>query len=151
MERGRPKTIDEQTRVRICLIARTSPSDWKITAFSTWNLAKLTEHLIAQKVVPAISRETLRRILRDGKVTWQSTTTWRDEAAPFEWTPRTMVLGEPGGMSRWEPVSVHGGIPERRGRVVSRGRRQTHVRGGGRGCGRQWRNATDVGPQGHRP
>jgi hypothetical protein len=24
------------------------------------------------------------------------------EAAPFEWTPRTMVLGEPGGMSRWD-------------------------------------------------
>ena len=52
---GRPKTIDEQTREKICLIARTSPSDWKITAFSTWSLTKLTEHLIAQKIVPAIT------------------------------------------------------------------------------------------------
>lgn len=25
---GRPRTIDEQTRERICLIARTSPADW---------------------------------------------------------------------------------------------------------------------------
>jgi transposase len=62
---GRPKTIDEQTREKICLIARTSPTDWKITAFSTWSLAKLAEHLIAQKIVPTISRETLRRILRE--------------------------------------------------------------------------------------
>ncbi len=79
---GRPKTIDEQTREKICLIARTSPSDWKITAFSTWSLAKLAEHLIAQKIVPTISRETLRRILRDGKVTWQATTTWKASTDP---------------------------------------------------------------------
>ncbi len=62
---GRRKTIDEQTRERICLIAQTFPADWKITAFSTWSPAKLAEHLIAQKIVPAISRETLR----EGKVT----------------------------------------------------------------------------------
>jgi transposase len=35
---GRPKTIGEQIRHRICLIARTSPADWGITAFSTWSL-----------------------------------------------------------------------------------------------------------------
>ncbi|MBS9376003.1 helix-turn-helix domain-containing protein [Rhodococcus sp. B50] len=73
---GRPKAIDEQTREKICLIARTSPTDWKITAFSTWSLTKLAEHLIATTIGPTISRETLRRILRDGKVTWRATTTW---------------------------------------------------------------------------
>ncbi|MGF7124547.1 hypothetical protein J2X34_004996 [Rhodococcus sp. BE178] len=31
--------IDEQNREEICLIARTSPADWKITAFSTSSLA----------------------------------------------------------------------------------------------------------------
>jgi len=35
MERGRPKTIGDRIRERICLIARTSPLDWGITAFST--------------------------------------------------------------------------------------------------------------------
>ena len=40
-------------------------------------MAKLPEHLNTKKIVPAISRETLRPILRDGKVTWQSTTTWK--------------------------------------------------------------------------
>jgi transposase len=79
---GHPKAIDEQTREKFCLIARTPPADWKITAFSTWSLTKLAEHLIAKKIVPTISRETLRRILRDGKVTWQATTTWQASTDP---------------------------------------------------------------------
>ncbi|MBB4906273.1 helix-turn-helix domain-containing protein [Actinophytocola algeriensis] len=65
---GRPKTIGEQVRERICLIAKTPPADWGITAFSTWSLAKLREHLIGRGTVAAISRETLRRILRAGGV-----------------------------------------------------------------------------------
>lgn len=89
---GRPRVIDEQTRERICLIARTSPADWKITAFSTWSLSKLAAHLVASKVVPAISRETLRRILRDGKVTWQSTTTWKASTDPDFVTKMQAIL-----------------------------------------------------------
>ncbi|WP_406514630.1 hypothetical protein [Streptomyces sp. NBC_00499] len=57
--------ISSQVREHICLIARTSPADWKISAFSTWSLTKLAEHLVKQNVVPAVSRETLRRILRE--------------------------------------------------------------------------------------
>jgi transposase len=34
--RGRPRKIGENPRERICLIARTSPADWGITAFATW-------------------------------------------------------------------------------------------------------------------
>ncbi|MET7736610.1 helix-turn-helix domain-containing protein [Streptomyces sp. NPDC005402] len=45
---GRPKTISDEVREHIRLIARTSPADWKITAFSTWSLSKLADHLIKQ-------------------------------------------------------------------------------------------------------
>ncbi|MFE3110590.1 hypothetical protein ACFXG8_23530 [Kitasatospora indigofera] len=62
-------------REHICLIARTSPAGWKIAAFSTWSLSKLAEHLAQPNVVPAVSRETLPRKLREGKVSWQPTTT----------------------------------------------------------------------------
>ncbi|WP_443045888.1 helix-turn-helix domain-containing protein [Streptomyces sp. NBC_00311] len=62
---GRPRMISSQVREHICLIARTSPADWKISAFSTWSLTKLAEHLVKQNVVPAVSRETLRRIPRE--------------------------------------------------------------------------------------
>jgi transposase len=79
---GRPRRIGEQVREWICLIARTAPADRGITAFSTWSLANLRDHLLAQGIVAAISRETLRRILRDGGVSWQTTTTWKASTDP---------------------------------------------------------------------
>ncbi|MFI2350867.1 helix-turn-helix domain-containing protein [Streptomyces sp. NPDC019443] len=79
---GRPKAIGERVRAHIRLIARTSPADWNIAAFSTWSLAKLAKHLVERHVVPRISRETLRRILREGNVYWQSTTTWKTSTDP---------------------------------------------------------------------
>ena len=79
---GRPKRIGEQLRSWICTIARTSPADWGLTGFSTWSLAKLRDHLLAEGIVVAISRETLRRILRDGGVSWQTTTTWKASNDP---------------------------------------------------------------------
>ncbi|MEU5711459.1 hypothetical protein [Streptomyces flaveolus] len=69
-------------REHIRLIARTSPADWGITGFATWSLAKLADHLTERHVVPRISRETLRRILREGKVSWQTTTTWKASTDP---------------------------------------------------------------------
>jgi transposase len=79
---GRPRRIGEQLREWICLIARTSPADWGITAFSTWSLAKLRDHLLDQGIVAALSRETLRRILHAGGVSWQTTTTWKVSPDP---------------------------------------------------------------------
>ncbi|MGW2619881.1 IS630 family transposase [Streptomyces sp. NPDC001500] len=79
---GRPKTISERVRAHIRLIARTSPADWNIAAFSTWSLAKLAAHLVERHVVLGISRETLRRILCEGKVSWQATTTWKASNDP---------------------------------------------------------------------
>jgi hypothetical protein len=53
-----------------------------ISAFSTWSLGMLAEHLVKQKVTPAISRETLRRILHAGKVSWKTATTWKASTDP---------------------------------------------------------------------
>ncbi|MEU3828959.1 IS630 family transposase [Streptomyces sp. NPDC029080] len=78
---GRPKAISDEVREHICLIARTSPAGWKITGFSTWSLSKLAEHLVKQRVTAAISRETLRRILHAGKISWKTTTTWKASTA----------------------------------------------------------------------
>jgi transposase len=89
---GRPPTLGKQIRERICLIARTSPADWGITAFSTWSLSKLVEHLIARGTVVTISRETLRGILREGGVSWQTTTTWKASTDPDFITKMHRVL-----------------------------------------------------------
>jgi transposase len=79
---GRPPAISEQMREHICLIARTVPAEWGICGHSTWSLRTLAEHLIARGVLTAISRQHLSRILRKGKVTWQTTTTWKTSNDP---------------------------------------------------------------------
>ncbi|GAA1300020.1 IS630 family transposase [Saccharothrix xinjiangensis] len=79
---GRSRTIGEAIRERIRLIARTAPADWDLTAFSTWSLAKLRDHLLDRGTVAVISRETLRRILRDAGVSRQATTTWKASTDP---------------------------------------------------------------------
>ncbi|GAA0917824.1 IS630 family transposase [Nonomuraea longicatena] len=79
---GRPRAISERVREHICLIARTVPAEWGITGHSTWSLRTLAEHLLARGVVDALSREHLRRILREGGVSWQTTTTWKASDDP---------------------------------------------------------------------
>jgi transposase len=79
---GRRRKIGDQVRAWICTIARTSPVDWGITAFSTWSLAKLRDHLLREGIVAELSRETLRRILHAGGASWQTTTTWKASTDP---------------------------------------------------------------------
>jgi transposase len=78
---GRPMTISEQAGRRICLIARCCPRDLGL-AFGTWSLSKLAEHLVAAGVVMSVSRESVRRILRAGGVSWQASKTWKASAGP---------------------------------------------------------------------
>jgi len=79
---GRPRRIGEWVRERICLIARTTPAEWGITAFSTWSLAKLAAHLEKIGLVTSLSRAHLARILKAGGVSWQTTTTWKSSNDP---------------------------------------------------------------------
>jgi transposase len=78
---GRPKTIGEQARRQILLVARCCPRDLGLP-FSAWSLSKLAGHLVAAGVVAAISRESVRQILRAGGVSWQAAKTWKASADP---------------------------------------------------------------------
>lgn len=77
---GRPRKVDRATRERIACIARCCPRDlgWP---FSTWSLSKLREVLLSNRIAD-ISRETLRKILKDEGVSWQSTKTWKAGTDP---------------------------------------------------------------------
>ena len=79
---GRPRRIGEWVRERIYLIARTTPSEWGITGFSTWSLAKRAEHLMRIGLVASLSRQRLARILKAGGVSWQTATTWKSSNDP---------------------------------------------------------------------
>ena len=50
--------------------------------FSSWSLAKLGEHLLGEGIVAELGRETLRRSLHAGGVSWQTTTTWKASTDP---------------------------------------------------------------------
>jgi hypothetical protein len=93
MERETPPPDDsDEVREHIRLITRTSPAGWSITGFATWSLSKLADHLMERHVVPRISRETLRRILHEGKLSWQTTTTWKASTDPDFITKMHRVL-----------------------------------------------------------
>ncbi|MFI9415113.1 IS630 family transposase [Nocardia gamkensis] len=76
---GRRRPIKRHGK-RSCQIARCCPRDlgWP---FATWSLSKLAEVLRINKIAD-ISRETLRKILKDGGVSWQATKTWKASGYP---------------------------------------------------------------------
>ena len=78
---GRPKTIGEPARRQIRLIARCCPRDLGLP-FSVWSLSKLAEYAVAAGLVAAISRESLRQILRAAGISWQASKTWKASADP---------------------------------------------------------------------
>ena len=50
-----------------------------------WSLPKLREYLIEQKIVPAISLEWLRQLLRRKRIKWRHTKTWKESTDPQFW------------------------------------------------------------------
>jgi transposase len=69
----RPKTVSEQARRQVCLIARCCRRDLGLS-FITWSLSKLADYLAAIGIA-RISREAIRQILRGGGIRWQATKT----------------------------------------------------------------------------
>lgn len=80
--RGPAPTISTETREHIGLIARTTPGEWGIAGQSTWSLATLARHLVERGIVAAISREHLRRILREQSVPMCATATGGRDPRP---------------------------------------------------------------------
>jgi transposase len=87
---GRPRTISEQVRRQICLLARCCPRDLGL-AFSTWSLTKLAQHLAAATGV-VVSRESIRQILHDAGISWLATKTWKASTDPQFITKMRRVL-----------------------------------------------------------
>ena len=67
---GRPPKFTLPQRREIKKIAKSRPAEHDLP-FSTWNLAKLAEFVVAEGVVDDISHEGLRLLLREEGVTFQ--------------------------------------------------------------------------------
>lgn len=74
---GRPETFSEEQRSLI-VEAALCPPDLLGWPFRRWSLAKLRDHVIRARIVPSISIETVRQILKGRKVRLQRTKTWKE-------------------------------------------------------------------------
>ncbi|AQT70170.1 Transposase [Anaerohalosphaera lusitana] len=74
---GRPPEFTEDDKAIIAETAK-CPPDLLDCPFKRWSLEKLREYLVQEKIVPTISIETLRTILREKKVKLRRTKTWKE-------------------------------------------------------------------------
>jgi transposase len=73
---ARPPKLTLPQRREIKRIALSRPTDHDLR-FSTWSLSKLAEVLVAEGVVDDISREGLRLLLHEERVSFQHIKTWK--------------------------------------------------------------------------
>jgi transposase len=57
----------------------------RLIGMSVWSLEKLRAYLVEQKILPSISLEWLRQVLRRCKIHWRHTKTWKDSQDPEFW------------------------------------------------------------------
>ena len=74
---GRPSKFSQEQRSLI-VEAALCPPDLLGWPFRRWSLAKLRDHVVAEKIVASISLETLRQLLKARKVRLQRTKTWKE-------------------------------------------------------------------------
>jgi len=81
--RAGPRKFFADLVEQICEVALSPPRI--LIGMSVWSLQKLREYLIEQKIIPCISLEWLRRLLRRCRVRWRHTKTWKDSDDPQFW------------------------------------------------------------------
>jgi len=88
---GRPCRIDPTQRAGIVKVALARPID-RGEPFTSWSLSKLRAHLLASRVVPAISRSQLWRILREQGIRFTHHKTWKVSPDPDFEAKKNRVL-----------------------------------------------------------
>ena len=89
---GHPRRIDDATRERIRDVALARPGDLGEPA-TRWSLSRLRRYLIRQRVIKAISKEHLRRLLNKMGITAQRTRTWKWSNDPLYEEKKQWVRG----------------------------------------------------------
>jgi transposase len=88
---GRPRRIDEAQRAAIVRVALARPRDLG-APFTDWSLQKLHRYLLRERVVPAISRSQLWRILRAHGIRFGHHKTWKASPDPDFEAKKNRVL-----------------------------------------------------------
>jgi transposase len=88
---GRPRRIDPAQRAGIVKVALARPID-RGEPFTAWSLAKLRAHLLRRRVVPAVSRSQLWRILHERGIRLTHHKSWEASPDPGFEAMRNRVL-----------------------------------------------------------
>jgi len=78
---GRPRVYNETDEDLVVDLATSRPKDLGLD-FTTWSLAKLTHYLHQHQQLPAISHETVRRILHRRGLRFLTGSTWCESTDP---------------------------------------------------------------------
>ena len=81
--RAGPRKFFSDVVEQICQVVL-SPSK-QLIGMSVWSPEKLREYLVEQNIVPSISLEWLRQLLRRCRIHWRHTKTWEDSEDPQFW------------------------------------------------------------------
>jgi len=80
-----PRKFLAEVTEQIAEVALSPPR--QLIGMSVWSLPKLRAYLMEQKIVSSISVEWLRQILRQRKIRWRHTKTWKESKDP-EFRPK---------------------------------------------------------------
>lgn len=89
--RGSMPRIGPAVREEICRTAKSDPARLGCP-FTCWSLTKLRDYLAEHKRI-RFSRETIRQVLKDAGISWQSTRTWKRSADPEFVVKKDRILG----------------------------------------------------------
>lgn len=78
---GRPADITPEQKAEIVELALMPPQILGLP-FTQWSLSKLKAEVLRRKIVKNISHEWLRQILKEHKVSYQRTKTWKQSNDP---------------------------------------------------------------------
>ena len=81
--RDGPRKFFADVVEQVCEVALSPPK--RLIGMSVWSLEKLREYLIEQQIIPSISLEWLRQLLRQRRVRWRHSKTWKESNDPRFW------------------------------------------------------------------
>lgn len=78
---GKDPIFTEEERAEIIELALIPPKVLGLP-FNQWSLHKLKDEVVRRKIVKSISHEQIRQILKQAKVSYQRTKTWKESNDP---------------------------------------------------------------------
>lgn len=89
--RGSTRRIGPSVREQICRTAKSDPARLGCP-FTFWSLTKLRDYLAENKYI-RVSHETIRQVLREAGISFQSTKTWKHSTDPEFAAKKERILG----------------------------------------------------------